>query len=48
MSIKGIFKPVILVDSGIGMLIDREVLAPPASVTTSLVIASNAYKHMFI
>jgi hypothetical protein len=48
MSIRGIFRPVILVGSGIDIAIGRGVLVPLASVATSLVTASNAYKHMFI
>jgi hypothetical protein len=48
MSIRGIFRPVILVGSGIDIPIGRGVLVPLASVATSLVTASNAYKHMFI
>jgi hypothetical protein len=48
MSVKGTFRPIILVGSGIDILIGREVLVPSASVTTSLVTASNTYKHMFI
>ena len=48
MSIRGIFRPITLVGSGVDMPISRGVLVPLASVTTSLVIASNAYKHMFI
>jgi hypothetical protein len=48
MSIRGIFRPIILVDSGIDIPIDKGVLVPLASVTASLVTASNACKHMFI
>jgi hypothetical protein len=48
MFIKGIFRPVILVDSGIDVLIDRGVLVPPANITASLVTASNTYKRTFI
>jgi hypothetical protein len=48
MSIRGIFRPIILVGSGVNIPIDRGVLVPSASVTTSLVTASNAYKHTFI
>jgi hypothetical protein len=47
-SIKGIFRPIILVDSGIDVLIGRGVLVPPANITASLVIANNVYKHIFI
>jgi hypothetical protein len=48
MSVRGIFRPVILVGSGVDIPVGRGVLVPSASVTTSLVIASNAYKHIFI
>jgi hypothetical protein len=48
MSIKGIFRPVIPMGNGIDIPIGRGVLVPLASVITSLVTASNAYKHMFI
>jgi hypothetical protein len=48
MSVRGIFRPIILVGSGIDMPIGRGVLVLLASVTTSLVTASNTYKHMFI
>jgi hypothetical protein len=47
-SIRGIFRLITLVSSGIDILIDRGVLVPLANITTSLVIASNVYKHMFI
>jgi hypothetical protein len=48
MSVRGIFRPIILVGSGIDMPMGRGVLVLLASVTTSLVTASNTYKHMFI
>ena len=48
MSVKGTFRPVILVGSSIDVLIDREVLVSPASIVTSLVTVSNAYKRTFI
>jgi hypothetical protein len=48
MSIRGTFKPIILVGSGVDMPIGRGVLVPLASVTTSLVTASNTYKYIFI
>jgi hypothetical protein len=48
MSIRGIFRLVMPVGSGIDVPVGRGVLVPPASVTASLVTASNAYKHMFI
>ena len=47
-SIRGIFRPVILVGSGVDMPIGRGVLVPLASVATSLVMASNTCKHTFI
>ena len=47
-SIKGIFKPITLVGSGIDVPIGRGVLVSLASVATSLVIANNIYKHIFI
>jgi hypothetical protein len=48
MSIKGIFRPVILVGSGINMPIGRGVLVPLANITTLLITASNTCKHTFI
>ena len=48
MSVRGIFRPVILVGSGIDVPMGRKVLVPPASITTSLVTASNTYKRTFI
>jgi hypothetical protein len=48
LSIRGIFRPVTLVGSGIDVPINRGVLVPLASITTLLVIASNVYKHTFI
>jgi hypothetical protein len=48
MSIRGIFRPIILVGSGVDMPIGRGVLVPLASVTALLVMASNACKYMFI
>jgi hypothetical protein len=47
-SIRGTFRPITLVGSGINMPISRGVLVPLASITTSLVIANNIYKYMFI
>jgi hypothetical protein len=47
-SIKGIFRPVILVDSNIDVPIGRGVLVPPASIAVLLVTANNVYKHIFI
>ena len=48
MSVRGIFRPVMLVGSSIDVLMGRGVLVPPANITTSLVTASNAYKRTFI
>jgi hypothetical protein len=48
MSVGGIFRPVIPVDSGIDMSVGRGVLVPLASIAASLVTASNTYKHIFI
>jgi hypothetical protein len=48
MSIRGIFRPIILVGSGVDMPIGRGVLVPLASITALLVIASNTCKYMFI
>jgi hypothetical protein len=48
MSIRGTFRPVIPVGSGIDMSVGRGVLVPLASVAMSLVIANNTYKYMFI
>jgi hypothetical protein len=47
-SIRGIFRPVIPVGSGVDMPISRGVLVPLTSVTMSLVIANNIYKRIFI
>jgi hypothetical protein len=46
--IRGIFRPVTPVGSGVDVPIGRGVLVPPASVTASLVTANNVYKRMFI
>ena len=47
-SIRGIFRPVTLVGSGIDMPISRGVLVPLASVVASLVTANNVCKRIFI
>jgi hypothetical protein len=47
-SIKGTFRPITLIGSGIDILIGRGVLVPLASVAVLLVIANNVYKYMFI
>jgi hypothetical protein len=48
MSIKSTFRPVMPVGSNIDVLIDKGVLVFPASITASLITASNAYKRIFI
>jgi hypothetical protein len=47
-SIRGIFRLVTLVGSGIDVSIGRRVLVPLASIIMSLVIVNNVYKRMFI
>ena len=47
-SIRGIFRPVILVGSGINILIGRRVLVPLANIAVLLVMANNIYKRIFI
>ena len=47
-SIRGTFRPVTLVGSGINVPIGRGVLIPLASITVSLVIINNIYKYIFI
>ena len=47
-SIRGIFRPIILVGSSIGVPISRGVLVPLANIIILLVIANNVYKRMFI
>ena len=47
-SIRGTFRPVTPVGSGIDVSMGRGVLVPLASVTTSLVTASNTCKRIFI
>jgi hypothetical protein len=47
-SIRGIFRPITLVGSGIDMPIGRGVLVPLVSVTASLVTINNIYKYIFI
>jgi hypothetical protein len=47
-SIRGIFRLVTLVGSGIDVPIGRGVLVPLASVTASLITANNVYKRIFI
>ena len=47
-SIRGTFRPITLVGSGIDIPINRGVLVPLASITALLVIANNVYKRIFI
>ena len=47
-SIRGIFRPITLVGSGIDIPVGRGVLVPLASIAMSLVIANNVYKYIFI
>jgi hypothetical protein len=47
-SIRGTFRLVTLVGSGIDVPVDRGVLIPPASITALLVMANNVYKYIFI
>ena len=47
-SIKGIFRPVTPVGSGVDIPVDKGVLVPLASVVASLITANNIYKRMFI
>jgi hypothetical protein len=47
-SIRGTFRPITLVGSGIDVPIGRGVLVPLASVATLLVTANNIYKRIFI
>jgi hypothetical protein len=47
-SIKGTFRPITLVGSGIDVPIGRGVLVSLASIAVLLVIANNVYKCIFI
>jgi hypothetical protein len=47
-SIRGIFRPITLIGSGVDVPIGRGVLVPLASVATLLVIVNNVYKRIFI
>jgi hypothetical protein len=47
-SIRGIFRPITPVGSGIDVPISRGVLVPLANITASLVTANNVYKRIFI
>jgi hypothetical protein len=46
--IRGTFRPVTLVGSGVDVLIGRGVLVPLASVAMLLIIVNNVCKRMFI
>jgi len=48
MSVKGIFKLIILISNNINILISRGVLVLLTSVITSLITVSNTYKRTFI
>ena len=47
-SIRGIFRPVTLVGSGVDVSMGRGVLVPLASVAALLVTVNNIYKRIFI
>jgi hypothetical protein len=47
-SIRGIFRLIILVGSGVDVPIGRGVLVPLASIIILLVIVNNIYKRIFI
>ena len=47
-SIRGIFRPVTPVGSGVDVPMGRGVLVPLVSIVASLVTANNVYKRMFI
>jgi hypothetical protein len=47
-SIRGTFRPIILVGSSIDVPIGRGVLVPLVSIAALLVTANNVYKHIFI
>ena len=47
-SIRGIFRPIMPVGSGVDVPIGRGVLVPLASIAALLIIANNVYKHIFI
>jgi hypothetical protein len=47
-SIRGTFRPITLVGSGVDVPMGRGVLVPLVSIAVSLVIANNVYKCMFI
>jgi hypothetical protein len=47
-SIRGTFRPITLVGSGVDMPIGRGVLVPLANIAALLVTANNIYKCIFI
>jgi hypothetical protein len=47
-SIRGTFRPITPVGSGVDVPVGKGVLVPLASITTLLVTANNVYKHIFI
>ena len=47
-SIRGTFRPIMSIDSGIDIPIGRRVLVPLINITALLVIANNVYKRIFI
>jgi hypothetical protein len=47
-SIRGTFRPITPVGSGIDMPMGRGVLVPLASIAALLVMANNVYKRIFI
>ena len=48
MSVKSTFRPVILINNSVNMLINRGVLVPPVNIAASLITANNIYKRIFI
>ena len=47
-SIRGTFRPITLIGSGVNMPISRGVLVPLANITALLITANNVYKYIFI
>jgi hypothetical protein len=48
LSIRGTFRPVTPMGSGVNMPVSKKVLVPPAKVATLLITASSVYKRAFI
>jgi hypothetical protein len=48
MSIKGTFKPIILVNNSINILISKGIFVPLVNIIILLIIINNIYKYMFI